>query len=93
LESPEGKNFDRRLAIHAEEAYSPLIEKCVLADVHHDLRSFESVFRLNKNGKVIEIYAWPETAVALCFNAAAKHVSHPKPPRDNYWVLTEMRMQ
>jgi hypothetical protein len=48
------------------------------------------VFRLAKNGTVLEVLVWPETNIGLCFGDALKAKLFPAPPADGY--LAYMRM-
>lgn len=90
LETPEGHAYDRALATFFREQNVAVLGACFKSTPAPDKGPFETVFRLDGHGAVLEAFVWPETNIGICLRDGLKAKIFPAPPRDSFW--TQQRM-
>jgi hypothetical protein len=92
LATPEGRAYDRSLAVYLRQENAVVLNGCFKTTAKPDLTSFEVVFRVAKDGRVLDAVVWPETNVGTCLRDGLTAKTFPLPPKDAYRAQLRMNL-
>jgi len=90
LATDDGQSYDRALSQYLRQRNAAVLSGCFKANAQPDVTPFDMVFRLAKDGSLLDVIAWPETNISRCLGDGLKAETFPAPPRDSYWAQLRM---
>ena len=92
LATPEGRAYDRSLAVYLRQENASVLSTCFKTTGKPDLTAFEAVFQIAKDGRILDAVVWPETNVGLCLRDGLMEKTFPLPPKDAYRAQLRMNL-
>ena len=93
LKLPEGKKYDEALGLALASDFNRIMNECLQTDKASSLQSFTVLARVSLEGKVEEVYVWPEISIATCLKSALSGIQFPEPPGPSWWTKIDIRFQ
>ena len=91
LETPEGQQYDARLAKEFPQKFTDTMKECAKS-AGGEFGSFELFLRLGKTGNVDQSLVEPPTSIAGCLLSKVQFSSFSPPPKPEYWVKISMNI-
>jgi hypothetical protein len=89
MKTPEGKAYDARFTQELRDKYLPVMKDCK-AKAGADLRDFDILVRVEKDGSVKEVLLYRPTKMSECLRDPLLKVTFSAPPRPAWWVDIHM---
>lgn len=94
LKTSAGKQYDDRLGKEFPDKYGSSVKQCKQAlPAGANLEPFDMFVKLNAEGQVQVVLAYPETQFASCTRAALLAGKFSKPPHDDYWINIHLELK
>jgi len=88
--SAQGRQWKERHSATAGRLMIPVLNRC-LPDPPGDIPTVFAVFvRLSAKGRASEVVTELDAQLGTCMTEAARAVSFPEVPRDDYWIQVNM---
>jgi hypothetical protein len=92
LDTDAGKQYDASLGKEFPPKYSATFHECKQSGERVP-PSFDIFLKLDAQGKVLQMLAYPETPLANCVRPALSAGKFSPPPRADYWVSIHLEFK
>ena len=89
MKTREGKAYDEQFTKELGNQYLAVMKDCQ-GKAGADLRSFDMLVRIEKDGSVKEILLYPPTKISQCLREPLLKATFSAPPKPAYWVDIHM---
>ncbi|HOM95018.1 MAG TPA: hypothetical protein P5517_07325 [Candidatus Saccharicenans sp.] len=93
LKLPEGKKYDEALGPALASDLNRIMNECLQTDKASPLQPFTVLARVSLEGKVEEVYVWPQISIATCLKSALSGIQFPEPPGPSWWTKIDISFQ
>jgi hypothetical protein len=92
LDTQAGKQYDETIGKEFSPKYGEVFHNCKQPSEKVP-PSFDIFLKLDAQGKVTEMLAYPETAMAQCVRPALSSGKFSAPPHGDYWVSIHLQFK
>ena len=85
MKTREGKAYDEQFSKELSDKYLAMMKDCK-AKAGTDLRNFDMLVRVEKDGAVKEVLLFPPTKISQCLREPLLKATFSPPPKPAYWV-------
>ncbi|MBZ5630748.1 MAG: hypothetical protein LAO06_17975 [Acidobacteriia bacterium] len=89
MKTREGKAYDEQFSKELSDKYLAVMKDCK-AKAGTDLRNFDMLVRVEKDGTVKEVLLFPPTKISQCLREPLLKATFSAPPKPAYWVDIHM---
>ncbi len=89
MKTPEGKAYDAQFSKELMDKYLPMMKDCK-AKAGSDLRDFDILVRVEKDGSVKEVLLYRPTKMSECMRGPLLKAVFSPPPKPAHWVDIHM---
>jgi hypothetical protein len=92
LDTQAGKQYDEAIGKEFPPKFAGVFRECKQSS-EKDPPSFDVFLKLDAQGKVNEVLAYPETTIAQCVRPALSSGKFSSPPHGDYWVSIHLQFK
>jgi hypothetical protein len=91
--STEGSNYEAKVTEAIGQQMANIIQECLSYIGNKDIKPFNLVEKIEKNGKISESYVEPHNALTTCFKGQLVQLSYPKHSFDRFYYHIDLKFE
>jgi hypothetical protein len=85
MKTPEGQAYDALISKELAKKYPPIMKACK-EKAEGEIRGFDVLVRIEKDGTVKEVLLYPPTKISQCLRETMLKDRFSPPPKPDHWV-------